>query len=203
MVNSLSKEIVMASPAVKYVTLEEYFSLEEAAQEKYEYVEGDVVAMAGATEEHNDIVSNLIREVGSFLKGKGCKIHPSDFRVTTPAGKTYFYPDASIVCGPTQKQEGVFDTLLNPAVIFEVVSEITEKIDRGYKFFYYQQIPSLQEYVLIDSREYFVEVIRRQADGVWKFDKYSMSDQSFHLNSINHTLSFDDVYYGVTLSAAE
>jgi Uma2 family endonuclease len=97
--------------------------------------------------------------------------------------------------GARQKQADVFDTLTNPLIIFEVISEGTEKIDRGYKFFYYQQIPSLQEYVLIDSREYAVEVIRRQADGLWKFDKYSSADKKFHLASINCTLSFDDVYY--------
>lgn len=191
----------MASPVKNYVTVEEYFLLEEASPEKHEYLDGKVIAMAGATEEHNAIVSNLIREIGSFLKGKECNIYPSDFRVTTPAGKNYFYPDASIVCGDTQKQPNVFDTLLNPLVIFEVISEGTEKIDRGYKFFYYQQIPSLQEYVLIDSREYAVEVIRRKDDGLWKFDKFSSSNKEVHLNSIGFTLSFDDIYYRVNLPA--
>lgn len=187
----------MAFPAIQYVSVEDYLLLEEAAQEKHEYVQGNIVARAGATEEHNDIVSNLIREVGNFLKEKDCKIHPSDFRVTTPAGKNYFYPDASIVCGKTEKQQDVFDTLLNPIVIFEVMSEGTEKIDRGYKFFYYQQIPSLQEYILIDSREYAIEAIRRQADGAWKFEKFSLGTGHFPLNSIGCNLSFDDIYYRV------
>lgn len=193
----------MTSPAVKYVSVEDYLLMEEAAEEKHEYVGGNIIAMAGATEEHNDIVSNLIREIGNRIKGKGCKIHPSDFRVTTPAGRNYFYPDASIVCGGSQKQPGVFDTLLNPRVIFEVISESTEKIDRGYKFFYYQQIPSLQEYVLVDSREYIIDVIRRQADGLWKFDKYFPADKQFHLAGINCTLSFDEVYFEVQLPRAE
>ncbi|MDQ6609888.1 MAG: Uma2 family endonuclease, partial [Bacteroidota bacterium] len=108
----------MASPAVQYVSVEEYFLLEEGVPEKHEYLEGKVIAMAGATEEHNRIVTNIIREVGSFLKGKGCDIFPSDFRVTSLAAKNYFYPDASIVCGETQMQPGVFDTLLNPVVVF-------------------------------------------------------------------------------------
>lgn len=193
----------MASPAVKYVSVEDYLLLEEAAEEKHEYVGGHIIAMAGATEEHNRIVANLLREVGVFLKGKGCDIFPSDFRVTTPAAKSYFYPDATIVCGPTQKQPGVFDTLLNPVVIFEVMSEGTEKIDKGYKFFYYQQIPSLQEYVLIDSREYAIEVIRRQADGLWKFDKYVLADKQIHLASINCPLLFNDIYYQVQLPQPE
>lgn len=189
----------MALPALKYASVEDYLLMEEAAEEKHEYAGGNIVAMAGATDEHNDIVSNLIREVGNRIKGKGCRIRPSDSRVTTPAGKNYFYPDATIICGKAENQPGVFGTLMNPTVIFEVISENTEKIDRGYKFFYYQQIPSLREYVLVDSREYVVEVIRRQADGLWKFDKYSPADKQFHLGSVNCTLSFDEVYFEVQL----
>ncbi len=189
----------MGYAAKKYVTLEEYFLLEESSEEeKYEYFEGEVTAMAGASQPHNQIVSNLIREVGSFLKKKGCNIYPSDFRVTTPAKSNYFYPDATIVCGNTEKQEGVFDTLMNPVVIFEVVSKYSENRDRGYKFFAYQQIPSLQEYVLIDSRKQVAEVIRRQADGLWKFDKYHPSDNVFALNSIKYQMSFEDIYYEVS-----
>lgn len=187
----------MAAPAMKYISVEEYLQLEEAAEEKHEYVNGNVVAMAGATREHNEIVSNLIREIGSFLKGKECAIYPSDFRVTTPAGKSYFYPDATIVCGNLQMQSNVFDTLLNPVIIIEVISEGTEKIDRGYKFFYYQQIPTLQEYVLIDSREYLVETIRRQADDAWKFETLSPANNKLNLASIGCSLSFDDIYYRV------
>lgn len=187
----------MAIPAVKHVSLEEYLRLEEAAEEKHEYVDGSIVAMAGATREHNEIVSNLIREIGLCLKGKECAIYPSDFRVTTPAGISYFYPDATVVCGNTELQPHVFDTLLNPVVIFEVMSEGTEKIDRGYKFFYYQQIPSLREYILIDSREYAVEAISRQDDNAWRFTKLSPADGQLHLSSIGCTLSFDDIYYRV------
>lgn len=189
---------LMGYAAKKYVTLEEYFLLEESSEaEKYEYFEGDITAMAGNTEQHNRILINLLRETGAFLKGKGCDVFPSDFRVTTPAKRNYFYPDATIVCGDAEKQDGVFDTLMNPVVIVEVISESTENHDRGYKFFAYQQIPTLQEYVLIDSREYAIEIIRRQDDGLWKFDKYQPSDKVFALNSINCQLSFEDIYYRV------
>lgn len=187
----------MAVPALKYTSVEEYIRLEQDSLEKHEYVEGDIVAMAGATEEHNHIVANLMREVGSFLKGKDCAVFPSDYRVSTPTGKNYFYPDVSIVCGKTEKQSNVFDTLLNPVVIFEVMSEGTENIDRGYKFFFYQQIPSLKEYILIDSRNYAVEAIRRQANDTWKFEKFSPADKQLYLNSIDCTLTFDDIYYRV------
>ena len=192
----------MASPAlqqnaVKHLSVEEYLQLEEAAETKHEYVGGNVIAMAGATREHNEIVANLIRDVGNCLKGKECAIYPSDFRVTTPAGKSYFYPDATVVCGSLQMQPQVFDTLQNPVVIIEVMSEGTENTDRGYKFFHYQQIPSLQEYILIDSRKQGIEIIRRQANDTWKFDKLSAAEGKLELNSIGCSLSFDDIYYRV------
>lgn len=187
----------MTSQSKEYVTLDEYFLLEDSAAEKYEYYKGEVLAMAGATEEHNRIVSNLIREAGNFLKGKDGDIFPSDFRVTTPAAENYFYPDATIVCGETEKQLGTFDTLLNPVVIFEVMSESTKLNDRGYKFFSYQQIPSLQEYVLIDSTEYAIDIISRQADGAWKFEKFFPQNKTITLQSIGLTFSFDDLYYKV------
>ncbi|HVF80401.1 MAG TPA: Uma2 family endonuclease [Flavisolibacter sp.] len=198
----------MAAPALKYkpakrVSVEEYLRLEEAADAKHEFVDGDVMAMAGATREHNEIVSNLIFSVRICLQDKPCTVYPSDLRVTTPAESNYFYPDATVVRGDVQLQTGVFDTLVNPFVIFEVMSEGTENIDRGYKFFHYQQIPSLQEYILVDSREYVVDIIRRQADGAWKFDKYSPADKQVHLASINCTLSFDNIYYRVQLPKLE
>ena len=197
----------MAAPALKYQTLkrisvEEYLHLEKTAETKHEFVDGEVIAMAGATREHNEIVSNVIREIGLCLKGRECGIYPSDFRVITPAGLNYFYPDATVVCGDLQLQPDVFDTLQNPIVIFEVVSEGTENIDRGYKFFHYQQIPSLQEYILIDSRTRSIEAIRRQANDTWQFDKLSPTDGTLHLNSVGCSLSFDDIYYRVQLSPA-
>ena len=190
----------MPSPVKNYITVEEYFLLEEASPEKHEYLEGKIIAVAGATKEHNQIVANLMREIGSFLKGKDCDIFPSDFRVATPSAENYFYPDATIVCGEILLQPEVFDTLLNPVVIFEVMSEGTKANDRGYKFFSYQLIPSLKEYVLIDSTQYAVDMIRKQSDGSWTFEKFSSRDGSIMLQSIGFNLSFNDLYYKVFLS---
>jgi Uma2 family endonuclease len=187
----------MGSPALKTISVEDYLRMEETAETKHEYVDGDIVAMAGATREHNEIVSNLIRELGGCLKGKPCGIYPSDFRLTTPAGQNYFYPDATVVCGDVQLKDGVFDSLLNPVIIIEVMSAGTENIDRGYKFFHYQQIRSLQEYILIDSRQKAVEAIRRQDNDTWKFEKLLPADESLHLQTVGCTLTFDDIYYRV------
>lgn len=198
----------MAAPALKHktterISVEEYLRLEAASETRYEFVDGDVVATAGATREHNEIVSNLIFNVRTCLGDKPCTVYPFDFRVTSPAKRNYFYPDATVVCGEAQLQNGVFDTLLNPIVIFEVMSEGTENIDRGYKFFHYQQIPSLQEYVLVDTREYAIDVIRRQTDGAWKFEKYFPAERQIRLASLNCTLPFDEIYYRVQLPSAE
>lgn len=195
----------MAAPALKYnvvnrVSVEEYLRMEEDAEIKHEYVGGNVIAMAGATENHNHIVANLMREVGNCLKEKDCSVFPSDMRVTTPTQKSYFYPDVSVVCGETRKLPHTFDTLLNPIVVFEVMSEGTENIDRGFKFFHYQQIPSLREYILIDSRERLVERISRQSDNSWKFEKLS-ADEKVEIQSIGCSLSPDDIYYRVHFSS--
>ena len=92
--------------------------MEETAEVKRACVDGAIVAMAGVSRAHNEIVSNLIREVGNCLKGKGRAIYPSDFRVTTPVGKSYFYPDATVVCGDLEMQPDAFDSLQNPVIVF-------------------------------------------------------------------------------------
>lgn len=183
----------------KNISVKEYLVLDDAAKEKWEYAHGEMVVKSGETEAHNSIVANLLRETGCYLKGKGCTIYPSAFRITLSTATSYFYPDAIVVQGKCQLEPDIFDTLLNPLILFEVMSENTVNIDRGYKFFHYKQIPSLQEYILINSREYAVEVIRRQPDNAWKFEKYFSQHNALTLRSINLTISFDDLYYKVSL----
>lgn len=125
----------LISPSLNRISVEEYLHMEATAETKHEYVGGNVIAMAGATREHNEIVANLIREAGNCLKGKESAIYPSEFRVTTPAGRNYFYPDATVVCGNLQMQPQVFDTLQTPVVVFEVMREGTENNDRAINFF--------------------------------------------------------------------
>src|SRR5438270_5508780 len=139
--------IDMGAPAIKYVTPQEYLRLERMSDTKHEYFEGEVVAMAGATLAHNYIVANIIREIGSFLKGKTCRITPSDLRISIPSANSYTYPDATIICGKPEMEDDKFDTAKNPAVIFEVMSGSSSQYDSGNKFLYYQRIPSLQEYI--------------------------------------------------------
>lgn len=151
-------------PALKYnyISPEEYLEMERASDQKHEYYDGYVEATSGASLKHNDIAANLYTTIGNFLKDHECRILPSEMRVSTPNRDSYIYPDASIVCGTPQLEDDKFDTLLNPSVVFEILSPSTRKNDIGYKFLWYQHIPSLNEYIMIDSGKRFVQVVRKQ-----------------------------------------
>ena len=183
------KMVVPASPSPQ-----EYLTRERLAKDKHEYYEGSVTALAGASLAHNRIVINLISAINSSLKDRPCEILPSDIRVTVPSGKAYMYPDATIVCGTPEMEDDQFDTLKNPRVIFEVLSRSTAAHDRGRKFQYYQEIPSFQEYVLIDSTEYFIEVSRRQKDGSWEFEASSDPDGWLAVESMKIRVPLKEVY---------
>jgi len=179
------------------ITPTEYLVQERAAEYKHEFYKGRVTAMAGASLAHNEILANLIGEMGNILKGKPCRILPSDMRVTIPSGDAYMYPDALIVCGKPELMDDRFDTLMNPVVIFEILSPSTADHDRVKKFHFYRQIPSFKEYVLIDSTQVFVEVSHRQADGSWKFDASSDPDGHLPMQSIESLLSLEEIYRNV------
>ena len=190
----------MAATALKYISPKEYLEAEVLADEKHEYFDGNIINMAGAREAHNRIVANLMREIGVFLKGKSCDVFPSDLRIATPSSNSYMYPDSSIVCGDIEKKDGEFDTCTNPSVIIEVMSDSTRDKDRGFKFFYYQQIPSVKEYILIDSLSYFVQSIRRQQNDLWQFETIENINISLNIPSIGLSLPLSDIYYRVTFS---
>lgn len=187
----------MEALAKKQVSPQEYLKLERGAKEKHEYFEGQIIAMAGASLAHNRIVANLMREIGSFLKNKSCEILPSDIRISVPSYESYMYPDATIVCGKPDMEDEQFDTLRNPAVIFEVLSPSTEDHDRGKKFFFYRQIPTLKEYVLINTTKSYVEVSRRQPDDSWKFEEVTGEKSYLYIATIDYRLSLEELYKNV------
>ena len=186
----------LKEPALKYnyISPEDYLKMERAATEKHEYCDGGIFAMAGASLQHNRIVSNIISSLGSYLKGKKCEIFPSDLRVSTPNKESYMYPDVTIVCDDPQMEDDQFDTLKNPSVIFEVLSPSTRGIDKGRKFFFYMQIPSLNEYILIDSKMQHVFASRKQPDNSWKFEQIEDADASLFIESIKFSLPLKDIY---------
>src|SRR5262249_54874860 len=137
----------------RWYTPEEYLALEEDADFKSEYFGGEIFAMAGASEEHNTITANVVAEVRQQFRGTPCRVYTSDMRVKGEATGLYTYPDVVAACGERRFERRGTDSLLNPTVIFEVLSPTTESYDRGRKFENYRQIESLREYILIAQEE--------------------------------------------------
>jgi len=188
----------MISPVLQYISPEEYLASERVAESKHEYFKGSVVALAGASLAHNRITANIIREVGIMLKGTPCEIFGSDMRVSVSSEQSFTYPDATIVCGNPELLDDTFDTVKNPAVIFEVVSPSTESNDRGRKFFFYMQIPSFSEYFLVSSTSLYIQAGRKQEDGSWKFEELMDLNSDLYINSIRKSLPLHQVYANVT-----
>jgi Uma2 family endonuclease len=186
-------------PALKYnyISAQEYLEMERSSPEKHELHRGTVITMTGASLKHNQIVSNLVADIGTFLKGKSCQVFPSDLRTKVPTADTFTYPDVSIVCGEPELMDEHFDTILNPSVIIEVLSPSTEKYDKGNKFLYYMQISSLKEYFMISSTEIYIQTACKQSDSSWKFEEIKDINASLFINTIEHNISLNDIYGNV------
>ncbi|MCF0056718.1 Uma2 family endonuclease [Dyadobacter sp. CY356] len=177
---------------------EDYLALEEKSDYKSEYFKGEIFMMAGATPNHNRIKENLSGEIyNSLKKRKSCRSYSSDQRIYIPENSLYSYPDIVVVCGPNQYAEKDKNTIINPAVIIEVLSEGTGSYDRGDKFRFYRDIDSLKEYVLVNSVNVGVEIFRRTEDNHWLLaeDAYQFSN-SVTIQSIEATLQLSDLYEG-------
>ena len=150
-------ENIVNEPALKYnyISPDEYLAGERAALEKHEYYQGEVFAMSGASLQHNVIFSNLFTDIGSKLKGKGCKPYGSDLRIHIPRNTLYTYPDISIICGEAHLTDNEFDTATNPTVIIELLSKSTRNYDKGEKFTLYRDIDALKEYILVDTEKIY------------------------------------------------
>jgi len=147
----MENEVKEPAPKYNRMSPDEYPAMERAAETEHEYYDGDIVAKSGARLKHLQIASNPATAVGPFVRDKGCRLVIADMRVCTPGRDGYFYPDVPIVCGEHVTEDNVFDTLTNPSVIFEILSASTRRNDMVYNFMYYKQLPSLQEYIMIDS----------------------------------------------------
>jgi Uma2 family endonuclease len=181
------------------MTEAEYLEFERASEIKHEYLHGEVLAMAGASESHNLIIANLITAMKNQLRGHSCKVYPSDMRVKIDA-RTYTYPDIMVVCGDAKLADNVFDTLLNPMVIIEVLSSSTEAYDRGEKFRNYRKLASLKEYILVSQDSHHIDHYMLQDNGMWSFTDAEGPDATIELSSISCTLALTDVYEQVTFA---
>jgi Uma2 family endonuclease len=151
----------MIHPNQKFVTPDKYLALEEKADYKSEYRNGEIVALAGASSNHNLIVGNVYMALRQALAADPCRVYSNDMRLYIEKGKLYTYPDVMVVCGKIDFVPGRRDTLTNPIAVVEVWSESTRDYDRGEKFGMYRKISALQEYVMIDQDRPYVEHYRR------------------------------------------
>jgi len=190
----------MSTIAKTYLTPEQYLEIERKAEFKSEYYQGEMFAMSGARLAHIQIVRNAMRELGNQLRDKPCEPLSNDMRVSVSREGFYTYPDIVVVCGQPQMLDSEFDTLLNPAVIIEVLSDSTEAFDRNKKFELYRSLESLAEYVMISSRRVRVERYTRLLDGTWNFGEKTNLEETIDLNSIDCHLRLADIYERVDFS---
>lgn len=183
----------MSTQPKTLLTPEEYLDIERKAEYKSEYYDGEMYAMAGATREHNLLVTNLIRELSQKLREKPCEVYPSDMRVRVTA-TTFAYPDVMVICGKPQLLDQHFDTLLNPTFIAEILSPSTEGYDRGRKFEYYRSIETLAQYLLVASDRIHVDLFTRQPNGQWLLTEAGQLDQPVELQSIGCGVLLADLY---------
>lgn len=180
----------------------EYLELERQAEYKSEYVNGEIFAMSGASEEHNLIVMNVAAALHTQFLGRPCKVYASDMRVKVSPTGLYTYPDVVAVCEDAQLEDAHLDTLLNPTLLIEVLSSSTEAYDRGEKAEHYRRLPSLAEYLLISQDKPHLEHYRRQADERWLLSEASQLHAVISLPAIDCTLRLAAVYDRVFSAAA-
>ncbi len=186
------------------ITPDEYLALERQAEFKSEYVDGRIYQMAGASPEHSAITFNLSGEVSPQLRGRPCRGLSNDTKVRSgellATGKKglFSYPDLTVVCGEPEFHDQHRDVLINPKVIFEVLSPSTEVFDRTKKFFRYQTLESFTDYVLVAQDEPRIEHLIRQPDGGWTLYVYTGLETNFRIELIDCTLSLRNVYEGIS-----
>lgn len=184
----------MSSLPKQRFTEAEYLAFERASSEKHELIDGEIVAMTGASERHNRIVTNVSASFYNQIGERSCSVYSSDMRVRV-SSRQYTYPDIVVVCGETVlADDDYIDVLLNPTVIIEVLSPSTELYDRGRKFTLYRKLPSLQEYILISQDHIQIERYVRQPDNLWLLADTERADGKMILTSIDCILSAKDVY---------
>jgi Uma2 family endonuclease len=178
----------------KIYTTEEYLALEEKAEYKHEYRNGEIVAMAGGTINHNEIAGNVYANLKFALKGQKYRVFIGDVRLWIPRYNQYTYPDVMVISGdPIYHQKGN-TTITNPLLIMEVLSQSTQDYDRGTKFNYYRSIPELREYILVDQYSLKIEQFSKNNQGQWMLTEYETEEKTLSLESLNLQLNITDIY---------
>lgn len=179
------------------LTEAEYLAIERKAEFKSEFFAGEMFAKAGGSPMHSLNATNLARVFGNALAGRPCVPFNSDLRLKVEATDLYTYPDLSVVCGPLKFADEGDDTITNPTVLVEVLSDSTEAYDRGKKFEHYRQIPSLREYLLVSQKEPRIEQFIYGNHGGWQLHEAAGPEAQLDLPSLKITIALAEVYANV------
>lgn len=183
----------MAGQPQRRYSLDDYFAVETGSSIRHEYVNGEIFAMAGASVAHNDISANLVTLLRTALRATGCRAFASDLRLVTPGG-LYTYPDVMVVCGPPELVPGRPDTVANPVLVAEVLSDATRDYDRGEKLTAYQTIPTLRELLLVEQAKVSVERLRLEGSGLWISELFESFEAHLRLSSVPAELPLAEIY---------
>jgi Uma2 family endonuclease len=178
----------------RYYTPEEYLALEEAAIDKSEYHDGEIIPMTGGTTNHNSIIINLIANLKFGLRGKDYRLFTSDVRLWIPLTRRYVYPDIMVIQGEPIYHENNKTIVTNPLVIIEVLSNSTKDYDRGGKFLAYRSIPEFREYILIDQYSYHIEQFAKNSNSKWELTEYDSEDSVLTLESVEFQIPLKEIY---------
>ncbi|MEM9274365.1 MAG: Uma2 family endonuclease, partial [Cyanobacteria bacterium P01_F01_bin.143] len=189
---------MIASPQDNYLTPEEYLQKEKESNTKHEYIEGEIHAMAGATDAHVTIALNIAVLLRNHLRGSGCRVYISDMKARIENKNCFYYPDIVVTCDTKDRENQIYKKY--PCLIVEVISDSTEAFDRGDKFIDYQSLETLQEYVLINSKKARIECFRRTENNLWTLQFYTEENENFNLVSIDFIGSINDIYEEVAFS---
>lgn len=187
---------MIASPQNFSITAEEYLQMEEKSPIKHEYIDGEIYAMAGASDAHVTVAGNLFALLRSHVRGRGCRVYISDMKARIETKNKFYYPDVMVTCNSIDQETTNYKSF--PCLIVEVISDSTEAFDRGDKFADYQILESLQEYVLINTKRQRVECFRRGNDGLWMLEFYTEEKSIFQLKSVDFEGSLTELYEDVS-----
>ncbi len=176
----------------RYYSPEEYLELEAAAESKSQYYDGRIIPMAGGTPNHNQIAGNFYAALNFAFKKQPYRVFMTDMRLWIPQKRIYTYPDVMVVADKLELARK--DTITNPLIITEVLSPSTQNYDQHEKFKLYRTLTSLQEYILIEQSEMYVEQFSKTADNKWLFAEYDGESAVLALTSVQFQISLPDIY---------
>ncbi len=182
-----------------YLSEQDYLAGEKHSEIRYEYIDGQVYAMAGASKRHGEITVNISTALRIAARGSQCKVYSSDMKVRTAAHKTYYYPDVVVGCEDDEASDYYLE---KPCLIVEVLSDSTEKRDRREKLLAYINIPTLKAYLLVAQDQYEVEMFYREPTGNWWVETFSGLESTLTLPCPETSLSLAEIYEGIVLEAA-